>query len=72
MVRAGDKLVATSRGLCAVWPSIQQNPIGLAGGLNLYGFAAGDPVNFADPFGLSPCLGGPGGAAALGPAPRSP
>ncbi len=27
-------------------------PIGLAGGMNLYGFAAGDPVNFSDPFGL--------------------
>jgi hypothetical protein len=24
----------------------------LAGGLNLYGFAGGDPVNFSDPFGL--------------------
>jgi RHS repeat-associated protein len=31
----------------------QQDPIGLAGGLNLYGFAGGDPVNFSDPFGLS-------------------
>ncbi|MFQ5705793.1 MAG: RHS repeat-associated core domain-containing protein, partial [Gemmatimonadales bacterium] len=31
----------------------QQDPIGLAGGLNLYGFANGDPVNFHDPFGLS-------------------
>ena len=30
----------------------QEDPIGLAGGVNLYGFAAGDPVNFADPFGL--------------------
>ena len=30
----------------------QQDPIGLAGGLNLYGFAGGDPVNFSDPFGL--------------------
>jgi RHS repeat-associated protein len=30
----------------------QQDPIGLAGGMNLYGFAAGDPVNFSDPFGL--------------------
>jgi hypothetical protein len=24
----------------------------LAGGLNLYGYAAGDPVNYSDPFGL--------------------
>jgi hypothetical protein len=30
----------------------QEDPIGLAGGLNLYGFANGDPVNFSDPFGL--------------------
>lgn len=30
------------------------DPIGLAGGLNLYGFAGGDPVNYSDPFGLCP------------------
>ena len=30
----------------------QEDPIGLAGGLNLYGFGGGDAVNFSDPFGL--------------------
>jgi RHS repeat-associated protein len=30
----------------------QEDPIGLAGGLNAYGFAAGDPVNYSDPMGL--------------------
>ncbi|MEP6492499.1 MAG: RHS repeat-associated core domain-containing protein [bacterium] len=48
----------------------QEDPIGLAGGMNLYGFAAGDPVNFSDPFGLCPAvllLAGPviGGATAV-------
>src|SRR6185437_13385490 len=30
----------------------QEDPLGLAGGLNVYGFASGDPVDFSDPFGL--------------------
>jgi RHS repeat-associated protein len=30
----------------------QQDPIGVAGGMNLYGFGDGDPINFSDPFGL--------------------
>jgi RHS repeat-associated protein len=31
----------------------QEDPIGLAGGLNAYGFADGDPVGYSDPYGLS-------------------
>ena len=30
----------------------QEDPLGLAGGLNQYGFAESDPVTFTDPFGL--------------------
>ena len=30
----------------------QADPIGIAGGMNVFGFANGDPVNFSDPFGL--------------------
>jgi RHS repeat-associated protein len=32
----------------------QPDPIGLAGGMNSYGFAAGDPVSYSDPYGLAP------------------
>ena len=34
----------------------QEDPIGLAGGLNLYGFAGSNPANFGDPFGLKVCF----------------
>ena len=32
-----------------------EDPIGLAGGINMYAFAGNDPVNGSDPFGLDDC-----------------
>ncbi|HET7464575.1 MAG TPA: RHS repeat-associated core domain-containing protein, partial [Longimicrobium sp.] len=32
----------------------QEDPMGLGGGLNAYGFANGDPVSYSDPYGLCP------------------
>jgi RHS repeat-associated protein len=32
----------------------QEDPLGLQGGMNLYGYSEGDPVNLSDPFGLCP------------------
>ena len=43
----------------------QEDPIGIAGGLNTFGYANGDPVNFSDPFGLNPVLGGAAAATPL-------
>src|SRR6185503_16056148 len=31
------------------------DPIGIGGGLNVYGFGGGDPINESDPTGLDPC-----------------
>jgi RHS repeat-associated protein len=46
---------------------VEPDPIGLAGGLNVYAYVANNPLNWVDPLGLNPFAGATVGGAIGGP-----
>jgi hypothetical protein len=52
-------------------PATEPDPIGLAGGLNAYGYSSGEPVNRSAPFGLCPKdVGGDGKSQSVDDCPQ--
>ncbi|WP_421785071.1 RHS repeat-associated core domain-containing protein [Hyphobacterium sp.] len=54
-VRLGDNSLTHNRNRAygaALGRFLQTDPIGQAGGINLYAYVGGDPINFVDPWGL--------------------
>ena len=46
---------------------MQSDPIGLAAGVNTFGYVGGSPTRYSDPLGLNPAAGAIGGGMVAGP-----
>jgi RHS repeat-associated protein len=52
--RSGLNLTRTRAYNASLGRFINRDPIGLSGGVNLYGYVGGNPISFADPMGWAP------------------